>query len=60
MAAAVFVAVTQVDWAVAGVIAAGSVVGGFTGARLGRRLPPAVLRGLIVTVGVVASVAVIV
>ncbi|MET9151053.1 sulfite exporter TauE/SafE family protein [Streptomyces griseoflavus] len=60
IAAAVFVAVTQVDWAVAGVIAAGSVVGGFTGARLGRRLPPAVLRGLIVTVGVVASVAVIV
>lgn len=58
IAAVVFIAVTEVDWAVAGVIGLGSVVGGFTGARLGRRLPPGVLRGLIVTIGVIASVAV--
>ncbi len=56
--AVVFIAVTEVDWAVAGVIGPGSVIGGFIGARLGRRLPPGVLRGLIVTIGVIASVAV--
>ncbi|MFC9890861.1 sulfite exporter TauE/SafE family protein [Streptomyces pilosus] len=58
VAAVVFIAVTEVDWAVVTVIAAGSVVGGFTGARLGRRLPPGVLRGLIVAIGVIAAVAV--
>jgi uncharacterized membrane protein YfcA len=47
---------THVDWAAAGLIAAGSVVGGLIGARVGRRLPPNVLRGVIVAVGVVAIV----
>jgi uncharacterized membrane protein YfcA len=57
VAAVVFViSGTQVDWAAAGLIAAGSVVGGLIGARVGRRLPPNVLRGVIVAVGVVAIV----
>ncbi|MEN3585536.1 sulfite exporter TauE/SafE family protein [Streptomyces sp. ZYX-F-203] len=55
VAAVVFVAVAEVDWAVAGVIALGATVGGILGARLGRRLPPAVLRGLVVVVGVIAA-----
>ena len=42
------------NWAFAGLIAVGSVVGGQIGATVGRRLPPVVLRGVIVTVGVVA------
>ena len=50
----VFVIVASVDWRIAGLIAAGSVVGGLLGARYGRRLPSSVLRGLIVLVGVVA------
>lgn len=54
VAAVVFVSVADVDWAVAGLIALGSAVGGQVGAKFGRRLPPAVLRGVIVTVGVVA------
>ncbi|MFG2502891.1 sulfite exporter TauE/SafE family protein [Streptomyces sp. NPDC048441] len=58
VAAAIFIAVTTVDWTVAGVIAVGSTVGGLLGARVGRRLSPAVLRGLIVTVGVIAAVGV--
>ncbi len=58
VAAVVFVAVAEVDWAVAGVIALGATVGGILGARLGRRLPPAVLRGLVVVVGVIAAAAV--
>jgi uncharacterized membrane protein YfcA len=44
----------SVDWRVAALIAAGSIGGGFLGARLGRRLPSLALRGVIVVVGVVA------
>jgi uncharacterized membrane protein YfcA len=56
VAAVVFIAVTHVAWLAAGLIAAGSVVGGQLGAFLGRRIPPAVLRGIIVVVGVAAIV----
>ena len=52
----IFIAVADVDWAVAGLIAAGSVVGGQLGATVGRRLSPAVLRGVIVVVGLTALV----
>jgi uncharacterized membrane protein YfcA len=45
-----------VNWLVAGLIAVGSVLGGLFGARVGRRLPSAGLRAVIVTVGVVAIV----
>lgn len=58
VAAIIFIAVTTVDWTVAGVIALGSTVGGLIGARVGRRLSPTVLRGLIVVVGVTAAIAV--
>jgi uncharacterized membrane protein YfcA len=54
VAAVVFIAATHIDWAAAGLIAAGSVIGGQIGARIGRRLPPWGLRALIVCVGVVA------
>jgi uncharacterized protein len=54
VAAVVFLFVAHIDWRAAGLIAAGSVVGGQIGATVGRRLPPAVLRGVIVVVGVVA------
>jgi hypothetical protein len=52
----VFVIAAQVAWAPAGLIAAGSTLGGLLGARVGRRLPPGVLRAVIVVVGVVAIV----
>ena len=57
VAAAVFIAVADVDWRVAGLIALGSVVGGQIGATVGRRLPPALLRAVIALVGVTALVA---
>jgi uncharacterized membrane protein YfcA len=57
IAALVFIAVADVDWAVAGLIALGAVVGGQLGATVGRRLPPVVLRAVIVLVGVVAITA---
>ena len=47
---------TDVNWPAAGLIALGSVVGGQLGATVGRRLPPGVLRAVIVLVGVVAVV----
>lgn len=56
VAAVVFIVTTHIDWAAAGLIAAGSIVGGLLGARIGRRLPPAVLRATIVVVGVAAIV----
>ncbi|MFD6418502.1 sulfite exporter TauE/SafE family protein [Streptomyces sp. NPDC060194] len=60
VASVVFVAVAEIDWAAAGVIAVGSALGGLLGARLGRRLPPVALRGLIVVVGVTASIGMLV
>jgi len=56
VAAVMFIALTHVDWTIAGLIAAGSILGGQVGARVGRRLPPWGLRLLIVCVGVAALV----
>jgi uncharacterized protein len=56
MAALVFVAVSDVAWTAAGLIAVGSVIGGQLGASMGRRVPSPALRGLIVVVGVIAIV----
>ncbi len=56
VAAVVFVAVADVDWRIVAVIAVGAVVGGQLGAHLGRRLPPLLLRAVIVTVGTTAFV----
>lgn len=56
VAAVVFVVAARIDWTVAGLIAVGSIIGGQLGATLGRRLPPAVLRGVVVVVGTVAVV----
>jgi uncharacterized membrane protein YfcA len=52
----VFVFVADVDWLVVVLLAAGSIVGGVLGAKVGRRLPAAVLRGVIVVVGIAAIV----
>lgn len=53
-AAAVFVGTAHVDWAAVGLVAAGATIGGVLGARVGRQLSPAVLRALIVVVGLAA------
>ncbi len=52
----VFVMFAHIDWEVAGLIAAGSLVGGMLGARVGRRLSPTVLRGVIIVVGIAAII----
>lgn len=52
----IIVARDHVDWRVAGLIAVGSLLGGFIGAGVGRKLPPNVLRGFIVVIGLIAIV----
>ena len=56
VAAVVFICATHIDWGAAGLIAAGSVLGGQLGARIGRKLPPWALRAAIICVGTVALV----
>ena len=69
MAGLLFVLVTQldlfgidaeIDWLLVLLIGSGSVVGGLLGASIGRRLPPFVLRAVIVVVGLVAVVAIVI
>jgi uncharacterized membrane protein YfcA len=54
IAGVLFVVVADVDWWIVLLIAVGSVVGAQLGATVGRRLPPTVLRGVIVVVGLAA------
>jgi uncharacterized membrane protein YfcA len=56
MAGLVFVVVADPRWDVAALLAAGSLVGGYVGARIGRRLPDAVFRWAVVAAGITAAV----
>jgi uncharacterized protein len=47
------VAFDRISWQVAGLIAVGSLIGGWLGARFGRRLSPTALRAAIVVVGLI-------
>jgi uncharacterized protein len=56
VSAVIFILIAEVDWQVVALIAAGSIIGGQLGAKVGRKLPPNVLRGVIVVVGTVAVI----
>ncbi len=56
VSAVVFTLIADVDWRVAALIAVGSIIGGVLGAKMGRRMPPTVLRAVIVVVGSIAVV----
>ncbi|WP_067683485.1 sulfite exporter TauE/SafE family protein [Nocardia miyunensis] len=56
LSALIFIFIAHVSWPVVGLIAVGSIIGGQLGATVGRRMPPTVLRGVIVVVGVIAIV----
>lgn len=56
IAAVLFTLTADVAWPPVALIAAGSVPGALLGAALGRRVRPAVLRAVVVTVGTVAGV----
>ena len=47
------VAFDRISWPAAGLIAVGSLIGGFLGAHYGRRLSPNALRAVIVVVGLI-------
>ncbi|MGA2512534.1 MAG: sulfite exporter TauE/SafE family protein [Candidatus Limnocylindrales bacterium] len=55
VAGILFILVAPVHWVLALLIAAGSIIGGQVGARVGRRLPAPVLRMVIIGVGLVAE-----
>jgi uncharacterized membrane protein YfcA len=56
----VFAAFGPVDWAYVAILAPATIIGGYAGARIARRLPPAVLRAVIVTLGFAVGVVLLV
>ena len=56
VATVVFLFIAPLNWQVIGLLAAGSVVGGWVGAQIGRHLPAGVFRALVVVAGVVVAV----
>ena len=56
IAAIVFIWLAPVEWTAALLIAGGSVIGGQLGARFGRRLPPQVLRAIIIVGGISVAI----
>jgi hypothetical protein len=59
VAGVIFAVLAPVDWWAVLLVAVGALVGGSAGARLARRLPPAVFRAVITIVGIVALIAVL-
>jgi uncharacterized membrane protein YfcA len=55
-----FAVLGPVDWVAVAIIAPASLVGGYAGAKLARRLPTRVLRAIIVIIGFVVGVALLV
>lgn len=55
-AAVLFTIIAPVDWWAVLMVALGATLGGFLGAKVGRKLPAPVLRGFIVCVGVAAII----
>lgn len=56
VAGLIFVFVAHPRWDVAALLAVGSLVGGYVGAVIGRRLPDAVFRWAVVAAGIVAAI----
>ncbi len=56
VAGSIFVVIAEVDWTAAALLAAGSIVGGYLGSHLGRRIPGGLLRALIVIAGITAAI----
>lgn len=56
VAGVIYAFAAPISWPVVGVLAVGSTLGGLLGAKIGRKLPPRVLRGVIVLIGVAAVI----
>ena len=57
VAGLIFVVLAELDWSAILLLSLGSVVGGYVGARIGRRLPPTLFRTLVVLAGITAAIA---
>jgi uncharacterized membrane protein YfcA len=57
VAGVIFLFAADLDWRAVVLLAVGSVVGGYVGARIGRKLPPTLFRVLVVAAGITAAVA---
>lgn len=55
VASVVFIAIADLDWTAIALVGSGSLLGGYGGALIGRRLPPTLFRVLVVTMGLVVS-----
>lgn len=55
VAGVIFLFLAELDWLAIGLLAAGSVLGGYLGALVGRLLPAQLLRTLIVLAGIIAA-----
>jgi uncharacterized membrane protein YfcA len=55
VASLIFLVLADLDWTAIVVLALGSAVGGYVGARVSRRLPPGLLRAGVVLAGVTAA-----
>jgi uncharacterized membrane protein YfcA len=51
-----FVIAGAIEWNIAVVMCAGAILGGYYGARAARRVPPRVMRGVIVALGTVTTI----
>jgi uncharacterized protein len=56
VAAVLFIAVGQVAWGAAALVAGGSIAGGFIGSAYGRRLPEVWLRRIVIVGGTIVAV----
>ncbi|HZE40442.1 MAG TPA: sulfite exporter TauE/SafE family protein [Stackebrandtia sp.] len=52
VAGTIYAFIAPISWPVVAILAASSTVGGLLGARIGRKLSPKVLRGVIIVIGV--------
>ncbi len=60
VAVVVFALFGPVDWAAVAILVPATIAGGYAGARLARRLPAAVLRIVIVTIGTIVGIVLLV
>ena len=60
VSALLFIVTGNVDWAAAGLLAVGALLGAVVGVRVARRLPPTLIRTAVVVLGIVVAVVLIV
>jgi uncharacterized protein len=60
VAGLLFIIVADVDWGAAALIAIGSIGGSLVAARYGRRIPPEILRRIVIVYGTIVAIILIV